>query len=74
MCTFPDQSVQQRCENGPWVWWQMDNCCFSDEGVATPCNILDVANMLISVINSKHNWVLPGTTTPAIVGDQYALK
>jgi len=54
-CTFADASIQSRCENGPWVWWQMDNCCVDDSGVNTACNLVDFANMANSAKRSRQD-------------------
>lgn len=68
MCSFTDSAIQNRCESGPWVWWQMDNCCVDDTGKNTACNLVDYANMINTVVRSRHNLALPGTTVPPIPG------
>ena len=59
------------CENTPAKWWRKANCCYDNDGVQLPCNLVTEANTRISKRNSREHWVF-GRTVPQ-VEDGFAL-
>ena len=67
-CTFSSPAAELKCSNGPLLSWQLENCCFDSAGNNIPCGRVDIANMYQAAVAGKHPWLMPGTTTPKIVG------